>query len=124
MQWTIWERELIFRMKDGRLSDAVIARVMSAICSTPVFPLDIELADARPPRKRAKSKHDYSAPFDQRADNIVSCILHHSDLLRAGHTPAGTEFEIGSDGSPRRYERHKGVQSYCGSAAASCVEVA
>lgn len=89
-----------------RLCLAEVEREYAAVCLR------------RPPRQNFRKSQPQT-----RAEKIASCLLHHVDLIRAGHRPERTEYEIKSDGLPIiRSTSASFDRSSCGSSAALCAE--
>jgi len=121
MKWSDTNRIILKQLREAGISFEGCAFACSMIQGKRISVEEVasEYWNARRLKitKRAKSQ------LPSRAENIAACILHHADLIRAGHSPANTEYDIESDGLPIIISVSRTPdRSSCGSSSALCAD--
>jgi len=123
MAWKDSEAFVLKQLRDAGISMAGCVFACSMMFGRRLCLAEVEREYAAVCLRRPKKQKNKKSQPQTRAEKIAACLLHHADLIRAGHRPENTEYMIESDGiAIIRSTSASFDRSSCGSSAALCAE--
>ena len=123
MAWKDSEAFVLKQLRDAGISMSGCVFACSMMFGRRLCLAEVEREYAAVCLRRPKKQKNKKSQPQTRAEKIAACLLHHADLIRAGHRPENTEYVIESDGiAIIRSASGSSDRSSCGSSAALCAE--